>query len=224
MYEALRQTVTRYPERLAYDFMDCTSTYEQFAGDIDTCSNALAALGLKKGDRITISMPTSPQGLICFYAANKLGAVSSMIHPLSTTAEIEYYLNVSKSRFALTLDTFYDKFREVKDTTPLETLILTGIFDSMAGTEKGGSNGSHPDPMVRWWHNLMTADYPKAPKAKMGTDELAAILYSGGTTGVPKGIMLSNYNFITEGMMVYEWWCKGVGGIDEQQLRRERAR
>ncbi|MFA5400893.1 MAG: AMP-binding protein [Dehalococcoidia bacterium] len=218
MYEALMQTAARYPQRLAFDFMDCTSTYEQFAKDIDTCSNALAALGLKKGDRITISMPTSPQGLICFYAANKLGAVSSMIHPLSTATEIAYYLNISKSRFALTLDTFYDKFREVKDTTPLETLILTGIFDSMASTEKAGTNGRHPDPMVRWWHSLMTANYAEALKAEMGTDELAAILYSGGTTGVPKGIMLSNYNFITEGMMVYEWWCKGVGGIDEQPV------
>ena len=218
MYEALMQTAARYPQRLAFDFMDCTATYEQFAKDIDTCGNALAALGLKKGDRITISMPTSPQGLICFYAANKLGAVSSMIHPLSTATEIEYYLNISKSRFALTLDTFYDKFREVKDTTPLETLILTGIFDSMTSAEKAGGKGLHPDPMVRWWHSLMTANYAEALKAEMGTDELAAILYSGGTTGVPKGIMLSNYNFITEGMMVYEWWCKGVGGIDEQPV------
>src|SRR5674536_329445 len=101
------QTVERYPKRIAYDFMDHTSTYRQFARDIDVCGNALASLGLKKGDRITISMPTSPQGIICFYAANKLGAVASMIHPLSTTNEIEFYLNVAKSRFVLTLDAFY---------------------------------------------------------------------------------------------------------------------
>ena len=98
MYEALMQTVERYPERIAYDFMDHTSTYRQFARDINVCGNALAALGLKKGDRITISMPTSPQGIICFYAANKLGVVASMIHPLSTATEITYYLNISQSR------------------------------------------------------------------------------------------------------------------------------
>jgi long-chain acyl-CoA synthetase len=215
MYEALMQTVDRYPERIAYDFFDYTSTYRQFARDIDTCSNALAALGLKQGDRITISMPTSPQGIICFYAANKLGAVASMIHPLSTATEIAYYLNVSKSRIALTLDMFYDKFKEVKGTTPLETLILTGVFDSMTGTEKAGAKGAHPDSMVHWWNDLMTANYPEAPKANMGTDELAVILYSGGTTGFPKGIMLSNYNFIAEGMMTYEWSDKGIGGIHE---------
>jgi long-chain acyl-CoA synthetase len=217
MYEALMQTVEAYPERIAYDFMDHTSTYRQFARDIDACGNALAALGLKKGDRITISMPTSPQGIICFYAANKLGVVASMIHPLSTATEITYYLNISQSRYALTLDMFYDKFQEVQVQTPLSTLILTGIFDCLPGAAKAGTGGDHPDPMVCWWDAIMTADYPEAPKAAMDTDELAVILYSGGTTGFPKGIMLSNYNFISEGMMVYEWWNKAAQD-DEQPV------
>jgi len=69
---------------------------------------------LKKGDRITIAMPTCPQGIICFYAANKLGAVSSMIHPLSPPADVEFYLNLSKSRLALTLDAFYGKFKAIQ--------------------------------------------------------------------------------------------------------------
>ena len=112
MYEALMLTVDKHPDRIAYDFFDYTSTYRQFAHDIDICANALASLGLKKGDRITISMPTSPQGIICFYAANKLGVVASMIHPLSTPVEIAYYLNVSKSRVALTLDLFQDSFKK----------------------------------------------------------------------------------------------------------------
>jgi len=76
MYEALMQTVDKYPDRIAYDFFDYSSTYRQFGQDIDICANALASLGLKKCDRITISMPTSPQGIICFYAANKLGVVA----------------------------------------------------------------------------------------------------------------------------------------------------
>jgi len=97
MYEAVRQSANRCLDSIAYDFLDYTSTYRQFISEIDKCADALAAIGLKKGERITISMPTSPQGIICFYAANKLGAVSSMIHPLSTTNEIEFYLNVSKS-------------------------------------------------------------------------------------------------------------------------------
>ena len=203
MYEALMQTVEKYPDRIAYDFFDYTSTYRQFARDIDLCANALDAIGLKKGDRITISMPTSPQGIIGFYAANKLGAVASMIHPLSTAKEIAYYLNISQSRVALTLDMFYDRFQEAKGETSLELLILTEIFDQM--TPAGPAGKTHPDPIVRWWKDLMSAGYSEAPKAIMGTDDLAVILYSGGTTGFPKGIMLSNYNFISEGLMVANW-------------------
>jgi long-chain acyl-CoA synthetase len=204
MYEALMQTVEKFPEHIAYDFFDYTSTYRQFARNIDTCASALAALGMKKGDRITISMPTSPQGIICFYAANKLGVVASMIHPLSTSKEIVYYLNISKSRVALTLDLFYDKFKEIKGETQLKTLILTEIFDQLTPREQGADK-THEDPMVRWWKPLMAASYPEAPKANMDTDEMAVILYSGGTTGFPKGIMLSNYNFISEGLMVANW-------------------
>jgi long-chain acyl-CoA synthetase len=213
MYEALAQTAKQNPAAIAYDFLGYTSTYRQFMAEIDQCANALSALGLQKGDRITISMPTSPQGIICFYAANKLGAVSSMIHPLSTAKEIEFYLNVAKSRFALTLDAFYAKFKEVKNSTPLTTLILARIPDYLSLVKRIGFNLTKGrqipkvphDPMVRWWADLMHAKYPVAPQAQMDTDDLAVILYSGGTTGVPKGIMLSNMNFISEGKQVSEW-------------------
>jgi long-chain acyl-CoA synthetase len=213
MYEAVRQSADRSLDSIAYDFLDYTSTYRQFVSEIDKCADTLAAIGLKKGERITISMPTSPQGIICFYAANKLGAVSSMIHPLSTVKEIEFYLNVAKSRFVLTLDAFYSKFKDLKETTPLETLILTRIPDYLGTLKRIGFNLTKgrlipkvpPDPMVKWWKDLMNGNYPHAPQAKMDTDEMAVILYSGGTTGVPKGIMLSNMNFISEGMQVSEW-------------------
>ncbi|MHB9097895.1 MAG: class I adenylate-forming enzyme family protein [Syntrophales bacterium] len=219
MYEALMQTALRCPDAIAYDFFGTTSTYRQFGEEIDRCANALAALGMKKGDRITISMPTCPQGIICFYAANKLGVVASMIHPLSPAKEIEFYLKTAKSGFALTLDAFYRKFKEVQTTTGLKTLILARIPDYLPLVKKIGFNLTKgrkippvpADPLVRWWSDLMTGSYPKAPKAPMDTDEMAVILYSGGTTGVPKGIMLSNYNFISEGMMVSAWGSMGGG-------------
>ena len=213
MYEALSRTVERFPDAVAYDFFGTISTYRRFREEIDRCADALASLGMKKGDRITISMPTTPQGIICFYAANKLGAVAAMIHPLSTAKEIAFYLNNSKSRFALTIDAFYGKFKEVKSQTPLQTLILTKIPDYLGLVKRIGFNLTKgrkippvpADPMVRWWKDLMAASYPQAPKAKMDTAEMAVVLYSGGTTGVPKGIMLSNMNFISEGMQVSAW-------------------
>jgi long-chain acyl-CoA synthetase len=219
MYEALMQTVARCPDVIAYDFFGYTSTYRQFGAEIDRCADALAALGLKQGDRITISMPTCPQGIICFYAANRLGAVASMIHPLSPAKEIEFYLNTAKSRFALTIDAFYGKFKEAQANTDLQTLILARIPDYLPLIKKIGFNLTKgrkippvpQDKMVVWWSDLMRGTYPKAPKATMGTDEMAVILYSGGTTGVPKGIMLSNFNFISEGMQVSTWGSIGGG-------------
>ena len=219
MYEALMQTVSRSPDALAYDFFGYTATYRQFGVEVDRCADALAALGLKQGDRITISMPTCPQGIICFYAANKLGAVASMIHPLSPAKEIEFYLNTAKSRFALTINAFYGKFKAVQDKTELQTLILCRIPDYLPLIKKIGFNLTKgrkippvpEDNLVVWWSDLMKRSYPPAPKADMGTDEMAVILFSGGTTGVPKGIMLSNFNFISEGMQVSAWGKIGGG-------------
>ncbi|MCP4130700.1 MAG: AMP-binding protein, partial [bacterium] len=213
IYESLVRTRDKYPDSLAYDFFGYTSTYKKFIEEIDCFAHALAARGLKKGDRITISMPTSPQGLICLYGANKLGAVATLIHPLSTHEEIEFYITLSKSRFALTLDAFYDKFKTVMDNTCLEELILTQIPDYLGLVKgigfkltKGRKIPKVPaDPRVRWWKDLMKANNPTAPPTDMSTDDMAVVLYSGGTTGTPKGIMLSNYNFISEGMQCAAW-------------------
>ena len=218
LYEVLQATAARVPEAIAWDFFDTTSTYRQFVEDIDTCADALAAVGLKAGDRILISMPTSPQAVIAFYAANKLGALPALIHPLSTAPEIEHYLNISKARIALTLDAFYATFAAVKPELPLLALVLARIPDALSPLKRLGfwlKKGRHiprvpADSRVRWWAELMGARHPAVPRAPADTNDAAAILFSGGTTGMPKGILLSNRNFIAEGMGVAAW-----GGIQD---------
>jgi long-chain acyl-CoA synthetase len=218
MYEAVMQSAIRVPDNIAWDFMGTPCTYNKFAETICLCADALAGLGLKKGDTITISMPTSPQGIICFYAANKLGAVASMIHPLSTENEIEFYLNISNSSMALTLDAFYGKFKAAMEKTHCKQLILARIGDYLSPVKqlgfwltKGRKISKVPrDPKISWWQDLMKGSFPKQKKAPMAADDTAVILYSGGTTGKPKGILLSNMNFISQGMMVAAW-----GGLDE---------
>ena len=219
LYDAVAATAARVPEDIAWDFLDTTSSYRAFLASIDCCANALAALGLAPGGRILISMPTSPQGVIAFYAANKLGAVPALIHPLSTAPEIEHYLNASGARIAFTLDAFYERFAVVRPKQPLQTLILARIPDYLAPLKRFGfwlTKGRKiprvpADARVRWWSDLMGASHPVAARGAARTDDPAAILFSGGTTGLPKGIVLSNRNLIAEGMQAAAWGSMAEG-------------
>ena len=115
LWQMVRQTARNHPNLTAYEFMNKETTYGQFMARIDRTARALAALGIGKGDRVTICMPNSPQALDTFYALNRIGAVSNMIHPLSAPAEIAFYLNFSHSKAILTLDQFYPKLEEIRD-------------------------------------------------------------------------------------------------------------
>nr|MDO8084126.1 AMP-binding protein [Candidatus Sigynarchaeum springense] len=213
LYEKLMQSVEKYANEPAWDFSIASATYQQFGADVDKFADGLAAAGFKKGDIMTISMPTSPQGIIAVYAVNKLGGIASMIHPLSPPPQIKMYLNLSKSNWALTLDAFYQNFNAVLKETSVQKLILASIPDYLPGIgklvfklTKGRKIPKVPaDDRVIWMRDMMKGNPPKASKAEMKPDDTAIILYSGGTTGEPKGIELTNMNMISEGMQVSVW-------------------
>ena len=114
IYQIVRQTAKDHPKLIAYEFMGKQTSYTQFMERIDRTARALVALGIQNGDRVTICMPNSPQALDTFYALNRIGAVSNMIHPLSAPNEIAFYLNFSHSKAILTLDQFYYKIDEIR--------------------------------------------------------------------------------------------------------------
>ena len=212
LYEAIARSASQRPDAIAIDFLGSTLTYGRLLDEIERCAAGLAALGLGPGDRITISLPTCPQGMIAFYATAKLGAVSSLIHPLSTASEIADYLTMSNSRVALTLDLFYKPFAEIRERTPLETLILTRVPDYLSAIKRVGFWATRGRKIpkvpegadVRWWSELVHGDQHVAG-SPTDTEKPAAILYSGGTTGTPKGIVLSHYNFVTEATQLAAW-------------------
>jgi long-chain acyl-CoA synthetase len=88
MSELVLETVEKYRDVTAWDFFGCTVTYREFGEKIDECARAVAAAGIKPGERVTICMPNTPQAVIMFYAVNRAGAVANMVHPLSAEEEI----------------------------------------------------------------------------------------------------------------------------------------
>ena len=219
LYEALAATAREVPEAIAWDFVGRRSSYRALLDDIDRCSAAMAAEGLRAGDRLLISMPTTPHAVIAFYAAIRLGAVPALIHPLSTTAEITHYLDATGARIALTLDAFHDALAAAKPRAPLERIILARIPDYLPMARRIGfalTKGRKiprvaGDSRIRWWQALMGLSAPKVPPAPGRTDDPAAILFSGGTTDLPKGVVLSHRNFIAEGKMAGGWCGLGAG-------------
>ena len=221
MYQLLSETAARYPNSTAYVFMGKETTYKSFMQRIEAAAKGLYHMGIRKGDKVTICMANSPQALDCFYALNRIGAIPNMIHPLSAAGEIAFYLNFSKSKAILTLAQFYDKVASVRAQLENPTRILIArIADELPmplsllyPVTKGGKADKAPAGKdYTLWYDMVKAGKNTSLPADTGkAGDCGAILYSGGTTGTTKGIMLSNLNFNALGLQTIA--ASGFGSV-----------
>ncbi len=212
MFDAVTAIAEKYPNYVAFDFMGKSTTYKKLIEQIITCAKALKTIGIREGDKVTIAMPNCPQAIYLFYAVNHVGGIANMVHPLSAEKEIEFYLNESHSVTAITLDQFYHKFEHIRQNTKVVNIIIASIKDELSQPIKAGymlTSGRKiakiPDeaPVIRWdeFTKLSKHCFYNYKVAKKAEDP-AVILYSGGTTGTTKGIVLTNKNFNALGQQV----------------------
>ena len=212
MEEAVEKIAEKYPNYKAYDFLGKGTTYAQLVRDIRMAACSLRALGVQEGDRVTICLPNMPMAITMFYAVNMIGAVANMIHPLSAEGEIEFYLNDSESVAAITVDMFYQKFINIRANTPkLRTMIVCSIADGLSPVKAVGykltkgrkiKRFDKDGSWISWKQFLSKGRSVVDPRVKRAATQPAVVLYSGGTTGVTKGILLSNLNFNALGAQI----------------------
>ncbi len=201
MAELVLENSVSYPKRTALSFMSRSISYKELKYGIEKTARAFAATGIKQGDRVAVCLPNLPQTVYCLYALNLLGAVACMIHPLSAEAEITAMIKEADCKTAVALDQFAYKFKAAADAIPSLSLIVTSAADELGfvkalafkATKGRKYKKTVPVEAMFWKSFIACGKEYNAVKGK--GDDVAVILFSGGTTGVTKAIMLSNLNF-----------------------------
>jgi long-chain acyl-CoA synthetase len=201
LQELLRESAENFPEKIAVAHDGQEITYDQLNALSNQFANSLLEMGVEKGDRVAIYLPNIPQFVIGYFGALKAGAVATAISPLHREREVEYQLKDSGAQTIVTLDSLCPIVEKVREKTQVKHVIIAG------------SNENAFSPKVQNALNFrqLLENSPKtAPKIRLNPrDDLAALQYTGGTTGTAKGAMLTHANLVSNAL-AFAAWIKGA--------------
>jgi long-chain acyl-CoA synthetase len=220
--EFLRETADDYPTSQAIFFEGWRCTYEELDRAVDQFATGLSKMGIEKGDVIAIDLPNCPQFIIAFFAIVRIGAIANPIIPLNRFVEIVHQINDSQAKMMIILDTLYEENLMGKDLSKmksLEHIVLTGVSEYLPKVKAiiGGLLGKVPR-MKDWpikagevsfleFQSILEEGYPiDLPNVDINSKEdVAVLIYTGGTTGVPKGVKTSHYNLVANAHQGNTW-------------------
>jgi long-chain acyl-CoA synthetase len=215
LHQFLIKTARQFPRRPAISFYGKSLNYLTLTDLATRFANALHDLGVRPGDRVALMLPNVPQSVITYYGALMAGAVVVETNPLYVEREIEFQLADAGAETIVALDLFYPRIEAVKAKTPLKRIILTNVRDYLPVLKrwlypwKAKREGQWVEvPRVAPIYDLPTLlsrASGKLPTTSSGGDETALLQYTGGTTGTPKGVMLSHRNLVANVCQCHAW-------------------
>jgi long-chain acyl-CoA synthetase len=209
LHAILEKTAKEHPEKAAIAYFEREITYAELDSLSNQFADALRALGVKKGDRVAVFLPNIPQFVIAYYGVLKVGAVLTAISPLHKEREVAYQLNDSEAESVVALDSLYPIVKKVWRKTKLKNAVVTSLEEYASKTAISPS-GVGQKPNVYSFQELLKEKGAKPPKVNVNPKEdLAALQYTGGTTGTAKGAMLTHLNLVSNAI-AFAAWIKGA--------------
>ncbi len=213
LYQILQIASTAYRDKPAVAFMGAQWTFGEVKSQVDRLATALYDLGIAKGDRVGIMLPNCPQYLICFFAIVKLGAIVTNINPIYTPREVEQVSVDSGLKAIIVLDLMAPVVNSIRPNTVIEHVIVTSLQEYSANPRNA------PEGAIGLKALIDSVTEVKHPRIQIDpVEDTAVIQYTGGTTGVPKGAMLTHRNLYANVVQSYVWGSHLTQRGDERYL------
>jgi long-chain acyl-CoA synthetase len=200
LFDLLKQAANIHNEKPALTFFDRSWSYKETRMITEWFAASLYRIGLKKGDRLAIMLPNCPHYIFSLFAGFRLGGITVQVNPMYVEREIEYVLNDSEAEYMVVFEAFYPKVIQVKPKTSLKKVIVVGFGGNRIPLEAGDI----------YFEDFLTHDNV-IPDIPINIHEDVALLqYTGGTTGVSKGVMLTHYNLLANTIQVCDFTYNAV--------------